>query len=105
MLKANGLEKGDRAVIYMPMIPEAAIAMLAVARLGAVHSVVFGGFSSHELAMRIDDAAPKLIISASCGIEINRIIAYKPLLDEALQKPVIRCIAALSISVSSSLVH
>jgi len=86
VLKANGLEKGDRAVIYMPMIPEAAIAMLAVARLGAVHSVVFGGFSSHELAMRIDDAAPKLIISASCGIEINRIIAYKPLLDEALQK-------------------
>lgn len=86
VLKANGLEKGDRVVIYMPMIPEAAIAMLAVARLGAVHSVVFGGFSSHELAMRIDDAAPKLIISASCGIEINRIIAYKPLLDEALQK-------------------
>ncbi|MBY0419640.1 MAG: AMP-binding protein, partial [Pararheinheimera sp.] len=86
VLKANGLEKGDRVVIYMPMIPEAAIAMLAVARLGAVHSVVFGGFSSHELAMRIDDAEPKLIISASCGIEINRIIAYKPLLDEALQK-------------------
>jgi propionyl-CoA synthetase len=86
VLKANGLEKGERVVIYMPMIPEAAIAMLAVARLGAVHSVVFGGFSSHELAMRIDDAEPKLIISASCGIEINRIIAYKPLLDEALQK-------------------
>lgn len=86
VLKANGLEKGDRVVIYMPMIPEAAIAMLAVARLGAVHSVVFGGFSSHELAMRIDDAEPKLIVSASCGIEINRIIAYKPLLDEALQK-------------------
>ena len=81
-----GLEKGDRVVIYMPMVPEAVIAMLAVARLGAVHSVVFGGFSAHELALRIDDATPKLVLSASCGIEVNRLIAYKPLLDEALSK-------------------
>lgn len=85
VLKANGVGKGDRVVIYMPMIPQAVIAMLAVARLGAVHSVVFGGFSAHELALRIDDASPKLIVSASCGIEINRLIAYKPLLDEALE--------------------
>ncbi|MDX3775613.1 propionyl-CoA synthetase [Chromatiaceae bacterium AAb-1] len=86
LLKEKGLQKGDRVVIYMPMIPQAAIAMLAVARLGAIHSVVFGGFSAHELAVRIDDATPKMIISASCGIEINKIIAYKPLLDEAINK-------------------
>lgn len=86
VLQAHGVGKGDRVVIYLPMIPQAVIAMLAVARLGAVHSVVFGGFSAHELALRIDDAKPKLIVSASCGIEVNRIIAYKPLLDEALQK-------------------
>lgn len=86
VLQAQGVGKGDRVVIYLPMIPQAAIAMLAVARLGAVHSVVFGGFSAHELALRIDDARPKVIISASCGIEINRVIAYKPLLDEALQQ-------------------
>ena len=86
VLKANGVNKGDRVVIYMPMIPEAAIAMLATARLGAVHSVVFGGFAPHELAVRIDDATPKVVISASCGIEINRVIAYKPLLDSALEK-------------------
>ncbi|GHG67872.1 propionyl-CoA synthetase [Alishewanella longhuensis] len=86
VLKANGVTKGDRVVIYMPMIPEAAIAMLATARLGAVHSVVFGGFAPHELAVRIDDATPKVVISASCGIEINRVIAYKPLLDSALEK-------------------
>ena len=95
VLKANGLSKGDRVVIYMPMVPQAVIAMLAVARLGAVHSVVFGGFSAHELALRIDDARPKLVLSASCGIEINRIIEYKPLLDEALaqsQHQVSRCI-------------
>lgn len=95
VLKANGVGKGDRVVLYMPMIPQAVIAMLAVARLGAVHSVVFGGFSSHELALRIDDASPKLVVSASCGIEINRLIAYKPLLDEALEKashPVPCCI-------------
>ena len=85
VLQQQGVGKGDRVVIYLPMIPQAVIAMLAVARLGAVHSVVFGGFSAHELAQRIDDATPKVIISASCGIEINRLIAYKPLLDEALE--------------------
>ena len=80
-----GVTKGDRVVIYMPMIPETAFAMLACARLGAIHSVVFGGFASHELAIRIDDATPKVIISASCGIEFDRIIAYKPLLDAAIE--------------------
>ena len=80
-----GLSKGDRVVVYMPMIPEAVIAMLAVARLGAIHSVVFGGFASHELAMRIDDAKPKLVISASCGIEPGRLVAYKPLVDAAIE--------------------
>lgn len=86
VLQNLGVGKGDRVVIYMPMVPEAAIAMLAVARLGAVHSVVFGGFSAHELALRIDDAKPKVIVSASCGIEINRVIHYKPMLDEAIEK-------------------
>jgi propionyl-CoA synthetase len=84
-LKNLGVAKGDRVVIYMPMIPEAAIAMLACARIGAIHSVVFGGFAASELATRIDDARPKAIISASCGIEPNRVIAYKPLLDEAIE--------------------
>ena len=79
-----GVEKGDRVVIYMPMSPEAVIAMLACARIGAVHSVVFGGFAPHELAIRIDDARPKVIVSASCGIESTRIIPYKPLLDRAI---------------------
>lgn len=83
-LKSLGLERGDRVVIYMPMIPQAVMAMLACARLGAVHSVVFGGFAPHELALRIDDAKPKLIITASSGIEVDRIIAYKPMVDEAL---------------------
>lgn len=86
VLKALGVQKGDRVVIYLPMIPQAAIAMLAVARLGAVHSVVFGGFSAHELALRIDDAKPKVVVSASCGIEITKLIAYKPLLDDAINK-------------------
>lgn len=86
VLQQHGVSKGDRVVIYMPMIPQAVVAMLAVARLGAIHSVVFGGFSAHELALRIDDATPKLIVSASCGIEINRVIDYKPMLDEALSK-------------------
>lgn len=85
-LAARGIEKGDRVIVYMPMVPEAAIAMLAVARLGAVHSVVFGGFAASELAVRIDDAKPKAIVSASCGIEPGRIIAYKPLLDRAIEK-------------------
>jgi propionyl-CoA synthetase len=84
-LANQGVAKGDRVVIYMPMVPEAAIAMLACARLGAVHSVVFGGFASHELAVRIDDAKPKVIVSASCGIEGQRVLPYKPLLDEAIR--------------------
>jgi len=84
-LKTQGVTKGDRVLIYMPMVPEAAVAMLACARLGAVHSVVFGGFAASELAVRIDDARPKVIVSASCGIEISRVIEYKPLLDSAIE--------------------
>jgi len=84
-LAALGVEKGDRVIVYMPMVPEAVIAMLACARIGAVHSVVFGGFAAPELALRIDDAAPKLILSASCGIEFDNVIPYKPLLDEAIR--------------------
>jgi len=80
-----GVTKGDRVIIYMPMIPEAAVAMFACARLGAIHSVVFGGFAANELAARVDDAAPKVVVSASCGVEINRIVSYKPLLDDALR--------------------
>jgi propionyl-CoA synthetase len=83
-LAAQGVVRGDCVVIYMPMVPEAVVAMLACARIGAVHSVVFGGFAPHELAKRIDDARPVMVISASCGIEGQRVIAYKPLLDEAL---------------------
>ena len=83
-LRMAGVEKGDRVVIYMPMVPEALIAMLACARLGAVHSVVFGGFAPAELAARIDDAKPKVIVSASCGLEPNRIVEYKPMLDESI---------------------
>lgn len=85
VLARLGVGRGDRVVIYMPMVPEAAVAMLACARIGAVHSVVFGGFAPHELAVRIDDATPKVIVSASCGIEGNRIIPYKPLLDRAIE--------------------
>ena len=84
-LRMAGVEKGDRVVIYMPMVPEALIAMLATARLGAVHSVVFGGFAPAELAARIDDAKPKVIVSASCGLEPARIVEYKPMLDESIQ--------------------
>jgi propionyl-CoA synthetase len=84
VLQDRGIGKGDRVIIYMPMVPEAVVAMLACARLGAVHSVVFGGFAAPELATRIDDAKPKLIISASCGIEPGRIVPYKPLLDAAI---------------------
>ena len=84
-LAEQGVQKGDRVIIYMPMIPEAAIAMLACARIGAIHSVVFGGFAANELATRIDDAQPKLIVSASCGIEVSRVIPYKPLLDKAIE--------------------
>ena len=85
-LAARGVVKGDRVVIYMPMVPEAVVAMLACVRLGAIHSVVFGGFAATELATRIDDAKPKLIVSSSCGIEGQRIIPYKPLLDAAIDK-------------------
>ena len=83
-LSANGIRKGDRIIIYMPMIPETIVAMLACARIGAIHSVVFGGFAANELAVRIDDASPKALISASCGIEPGRVIAYKPLIDAAI---------------------
>ena len=94
-LAAQGVRRGDCVIIYMPMVPEALVAMLACARIGAVHSVVFGGFAPHELAKRIDDARPVMVVSASCGIEGQRVIAYKPLLDEALRlaaHPVKRCI-------------
>jgi propionyl-CoA synthetase len=86
-LRSLGVVKGDRVVIYMPMIPEAVIAMLASARLGAVHSVVFGGFAAHELALRIDDAEPKVLVCASCGVEPGRIVPYKPLVDGAIEEP------------------
>ena len=86
VLADSGVSKGDRVVIYMPMIPQAVIAMLACARIGAIHSVVFGGFAPHELAIRINDAKPILAISASCGIEGNKVIPYKPLLDEAIEQ-------------------
>jgi propionyl-CoA synthetase len=85
VLTRKGVGKGDRVVIYMPMVPEALIAMLACARIGAVHSVVFGGFAANELATRLDDAKPIVVVSASCGIEPNRIVKYKPLLDTALE--------------------
>ncbi|WP_116133226.1 propionyl-CoA synthetase [Tropicimonas sp. IMCC34043] len=85
-LKAKGVNKGDRVIIYMPMIPEAVEAMLACARIGAIHSVVFGGFAAHELAVRIDDAKPKCIIAASCGVEPGRVVHYKPLLDGAIDQ-------------------
>jgi propionyl-CoA synthetase len=84
-LRDLGVEKGDRVVVYMPMVPEAVMAMLACARLGAVHSVVFGGFAAAELATRISDARPKVIVSASCGIEVARVVPYKPLLDRAIE--------------------
>ena len=84
-LAERGVKKGDRVVIYMPMVPEALMAMLACARIGAVHSVVFGGFAAHELAVRIEDAQPKAVIAASCGIEPNRVVEYKPLLDGAIE--------------------
>src|ERR1700689_2423294 len=85
MLRDLGVQKGDRVILYMPMVPEAVFAMLACARIGAIHSVVFGGFAARELATRIDDAKPKLIFSASCGLEPGRIVHYKPLLDEAIR--------------------
>jgi propionyl-CoA synthetase len=97
-LRAAGVERGDRVIVYMPMVPEAVVAMLACARIGAVHSVVFGGFAANELASRIEDARPKVVVTASCGIEVGRIVAYKPLLDAAIDlveaKPG-RCIVVL----------
>jgi propionyl-CoA synthetase len=81
-----GVTKGDRVIIYMPMVPEALVSMLACARLGAVHSVVFGGFSAHELATRIDDAKPRVVVAGSCGIEPTRVVQYKPLLDKAIDQ-------------------
>lgn len=84
-LQAKGITKGDRVIIYMPMVPQALEAMLACSRIGAIHSVVFGGFAANELAVRIDDCTPKAIIAASCGLEPNRIVQYKPLLDEAIE--------------------
>lgn len=87
-MQSLGIKKGDTVVIYMPMIPQAVMAMLACARLGAVHSVVFGGFAPHELALRIDDAKPKLVISASYGIEFDKVLPYKPLLDQALDEAI-----------------
>ena len=85
-LQSLGFKKGDTAIIYMPMIPQTAFAMLACARLGIIHSVVFGGFAPHELAIRIDDCKPRVILTASSGIEIDRLIAYKPLVDEAIDQ-------------------
>ncbi|MCW4152872.1 AMP-binding protein [Halomonas sp. 18H] len=87
-LRDKGVGPGDRVILYMPMIPEAVIGMLACARLGAIHSVVFGGFAAHELAVRIDDAQPRVVLTASCGIEVDRVIAYKPLVDAALEESV-----------------
>ncbi len=84
VLRDLGVAKGDTVVLYMPMVPEAVVAMLACARIGAIHSVVFGGFAPHELAIRVDDAKPKLIVSASCGIEPNKVIPYKPMLEQAI---------------------
>jgi propionyl-CoA synthetase len=106
-LAAAGVARGDRVIIYMPMVPEAVVAMLACARIGAVHSVVFGGFAPHELAKRIDDAQPVMVVSASCGIEVQRVIAYKPLLDEALelaQHRVGRCIVLQRPQLAATLV-
>jgi propionyl-CoA synthetase len=106
-LAAQGVARGDRVIIYMPMVPEAVVAMLACARIGAVHSVVFGGFAPHELAKRIDDAQPVMVISASCGIEVQRVIPYKPLLDEALglaRHRVARCIVLQRPQVAATLV-
>jgi propionyl-CoA synthetase len=106
-LTRQGVARGDRVIIYMPMVPEAVIAMLACARIGAVHSVVFGGFAPHELAKRIDDAQPVMVISASCGIEVQRVIPYKPLLDEALalaRHRVARCIVLQRPQVAAALV-
>ena len=103
MLKDLGVCKGDRVVIYMPMVPQAAIGMLACARLGAVHSVVFGGFAARELAIRIDDAEPKVVMTASCGVEGTRVIPYKPLLDNALELATVKPLACVILQREQSL--
>jgi propionyl-CoA synthetase len=107
-LRGLGVGRGDTVVLYLPMVPEAVVAMLACARLGAVHSVVFGGFAPHELAVRIDDVRPKLVLSASCGIEVNRVIEYKPLLDRALElceHPPQRCVVLQRPQATATLVE
>ena len=101
-LVEQGIQSGDRVIIYMPMIPEALVAMLACARIGAIHSVVFGGFAANELATRIDDATPKAIIAASCGIEPGRVIAYKPLIDGAIELATHNLTPASSCNATSS---
>jgi len=107
VLQALGTGPGDRVIIYMPMVPEAVVAMLACARIGAVHSVVFGGFAAHELALRIDDASPTVVVSASCGIEAGRVLEYKPILDRAIdlsnRKPQ-RCVILQRPQATASLV-
>jgi propionyl-CoA synthetase len=108
VLRRYGVIKGDRVLIYMPMIPQAIIAMLACARLGAIHSVVFGGFAAHELAIRIDDAKPKLLITASCGIEVDKLIEYKPLVDKAIEQssfPPVHCIVWQRAQCEANLQH
>src|SRR5574341_2204095 len=108
VLAEQGVAKGDRVIIYMPMVPETVFAMLACARLGAIHSVVFGGFAAHELATRIDDAVPKLILSASSGIEAGRIVQYKPLLDEAIETAKVKpqtCIILQRPQQEASMIH
>ena len=95
ILRNFGVQKGDRVLLYMPMVPEAVVGMLACARIGAVHSVVFGGFAANELATRIDDARPKVILSASCGIEVGRVVPYKPLLDQAIELSAVKPEACL----------
>ncbi|HLN15389.1 MAG TPA: AMP-binding protein [Acidimicrobiales bacterium] len=107
VLTGLGVGRGDRVVIYLPMVPEAVVAMLACARLGAVHSVVFGGFAAHELAVRVDHARPKVVLSASCGIEAGRVVPYKPLLDQALVEATHRpeaCVVAARPQFSAELV-
>lgn len=107
VLAGQKVEKGDRVIIYMPMVPEAIVAMLACARIGAIHSVVFGGFAAYELANRITDARPKLIVSASCGIEAGRVIPYKPLLDKAIELAAVkpeRCIILQRLQEKASMI-
>ena len=105
VLKEMGVGKGDRVIVYMPMVPEALVAMLACARIGAIHSVVFGGFAANELAVRIEDAHAKLIVTASCGIEPNRIVHYKPLLDHAIELSAVKPEACIVVQRPQAEVH